>query len=459
VERGLQFNTRKLGQINSVIRRAHGYQWVNKMGNKNSSSKGQPSVPAGLAQNSVGDEAVDGTYSEKFRTVIPHAVQELFERRVILDNGAETIRMDIAGSDGCRKMYSARIVKDGGTTNPTIYCGYEAERRMKNSSLGSSPFHRGVVTNWDDMEKVWNHGFFNELRGDVEKEFVLTDSLAATCKDKENMTQIMFETFNVGGMSIWNQQYLSFSYLNNSSGSTGVLVDSGDSVTWIVPFVDGFIHKDKVVKIDFGGLDITEDYVSAFAASGSENLEYLAKSGKWNTHQLKKNFAMVRTGDEKDEKIEKVEVAVGEHPNYLIYDIPGSERFASSEILFGGRRSHEAVTSPLQDQIWKCISSFESEETRKALTANVVLSGGNTCIRGFEIRLKNELEKQLVQHNAADWKVKIRAQPIRFLASYSGANHHVSYNPELSKHFYSRQDYNEVGPSLHERYAFKIFSE
>jgi actin-related protein len=26
------------------------------------------------------------------------------------------------------------------------------------------PIEHGIVTNWDDMEKIWHHTFYNELR-------------------------------------------------------------------------------------------------------------------------------------------------------------------------------------------------------------------------------------------------------------------------------------------------------
>lgn len=28
----------------------------------------------------------------------------------------------------------------------------------------SYPIEHGIVTNWDDMEKIWHHTYFNELR-------------------------------------------------------------------------------------------------------------------------------------------------------------------------------------------------------------------------------------------------------------------------------------------------------
>jgi actin-related protein len=49
------------------------------------------------------------------------------------------------------------------------------------------PIEHGIVTNWDDMEKIWHHTFYNELR----------------------VAQIMFETFNVPAMYVNIQAVLS----------------------------------------------------------------------------------------------------------------------------------------------------------------------------------------------------------------------------------------------------------
>ena len=48
------------------------------------------------------------------------------------------------------------------------YVGDEAHAKRGVLTL-RRPLDRGVVTNWDDMEKIWHHAFYNELRAAPEE--------------------------------------------------------------------------------------------------------------------------------------------------------------------------------------------------------------------------------------------------------------------------------------------------
>ena len=65
------------------------------------------------------------------------------------------------------------------------------------------PLRHGLVEDWDLMERFMSRCIYKNLRADPEEHFfMLTEPPLNTPENREYLAEMMFESFNVPGMSI-----------------------------------------------------------------------------------------------------------------------------------------------------------------------------------------------------------------------------------------------------------------
>ena len=79
------------------------------------------------------------------------------------------------------------------------------------------------------------------------------------------MTQIVFETFNSPAYYVSISSVLA---LYASGRSTGIVVESGDGVTHVVPVFEGFALPHAIARVDMAGRDLTDYLMKILAERG-----------------------------------------------------------------------------------------------------------------------------------------------------------------------------------------------
>ena len=313
---------------------------------------------------------------------------------IIVDIGEASCKVGIAGEMTPREKFPTivgrekyqSVMVDTSDRVRSAYVGNDAQS-MRGVLKIIYPLSRGQIMDWNAFYEVLNHIFYNVLRLDMRLYPVIySEPILNPPNLREHLARVFFETYQMPAIVIFPSAVMA---LVNAGLSTGLVVEIGEGMAFIVPIQEGEVLNYAVNRLTLGGVDVNENLKNYLMQEGV-SLNYSAQ--KEILRDIKEKLCYVAE-DVNTESANSYKMNIRRPytlPDGSVVQV-GNSRFMAPEILFTpGMLGYNtmSITQAIIDSVSKV-----PPEVKRAMLGNIVLSGGSTKFPGFERRLEKELDQ------------------------------------------------------------------
>jgi len=365
---------------------------------------------------------------------------------IVMDNGTGLVKSGMAGDDAPRCVFPSIVGRPKnesimlGMGHKNAYVGDEAQAKRGVLVL-KYPIEQGIVTCWEDLEMIWHHSFYNELRITPEQQpILLTEAPLNPRQNREKMIGIMFEKFGIPATFVAIQAILS---LYASGRTTGIVMDSGDGVSHTVPIFEGYSLPHAVHRLNLAGRNLTSWMAKLLTEAGHS---FTTSAEMEIVRDIKESLCRVAVDYDK-ELIESTKNSENyELPDGLIVKI-NSEKFRCPEALF--KPSLIGIEGDgISDMTVSSIKGCDID-IRKDLNSNIILSGGTSLFEDLDTRMAKDI-KSLTPSSI---QTRIIAPPERKYSVWIGGSI-LSSLSTFNNMWITSEEYEEYGSSIINKKCF-----
>ncbi|XP_072930276.1 actin-like [Epargyreus clarus] len=356
---------------------------------------------------------------------------------VVIDNGSFSIKAGFACDNHPVSIFRTIVGRPNylhgsyGKEYYDVYIGDDAAVRVEDLEL-SHPVVCGRIVHWDNMERIWHHIFYRELKAAPEDRAVILGCAPTTpMQEKIKCCEIFFEALNSPALCIQPQSVLS---LYGSGFTNGICVDLGYDTTDIVPIFEGGLVNYAHIQTGLAGNQIS-DYIKQ--QLNDRNLGHVIKTVE-DIERIKQDCLYVTEccAVTRKEYSKKYKLPSGEEIDISLEAFMAAELMFQPDLVKGYKTNYVPLHEAVVNSALKCDS-----ELRTQLYDAIVPCGGLAMVPCITKRLADEIE------NMVGRPVTVLSSSEAYAISWLGGATFAGL-PDANKMWVQKKQYEDYGPKI-----------